>query len=345
MSENRPKILMIYTGGTIGMKENPETKALEPFDFNHLLDNVPKLKMLDYDISHHQFGRPIDSSDMDPRHWGKIVKVIEENYRDFDGFVVLHGTDTMAYTASALSFMLQQLSKPVIITGSQLPIGEVRTDGEENLITALQIAAAKDGDGRPMVREVAILFENFLWRGNRSTKRSSDNFDAFRSNNYPELAKIGLGITFNKEAVWRSPVKDSPLVVQYAMDTNVVCLDLFPGIQENVVRHILSTPGLKGVILKTFGAGNAPGEKWLSEALKEAVDRGIVIVNITQCPNGEVVPHRYRNGLGLTRAGVVPGHDLTSEAAITKLMYLLGRGLSNKEVAHYMQCNLCGEMS
>lgn len=343
--KTRPRILMIYTGGTIGMKENPETKALEPFDFDHLLDNVPKLKMLDYEIKHYQFKKLIDSSDMNPHHWGHIAKVIDENYNDFDGFVVLHGTDTMAYTASALSFMLQQLSKPVIITGSQLPIGEVRTDGEENLITALQIASARDSDGRPMVREVAILFENYLWRGNRSTKRSADNFDAFRSNNYPELAKIGLGITFNKEALWRSPGGDSPLNVKYTMDTNVVFLDLFPGIQENVVRQILNTQGLKAVVLKTFGAGNAPGEKWLYEAIQEAVGKGIVVVNITQCPNGEVASNRYKAGIGLAQSGVVSGHDLTSEAAITKLMHLLGRGLKTNDVKYYMECNLCGEMS
>lgn len=343
--KERPKILMIYTGGTIGMKENPETKALEPFDFNHLIDNVPKLKKLDYDIRYHQFSHPIDSSHMNPDYWGKIVKVIGDNYRDYDGFVVLHGTDTMAYTASALSFMLRQLSKPVIITGSQLPIGEVRTDGEENLITALQIAAAKDNDGMPMVREVAILFENYLWRGNRSTKRSADNFDAFSSNNYPELAKIGLDITFNREALWRSPVKDAPLDVHYDMDTNVTYLDLFPGIKEGTVRHMLNAPGLKGVVLKTFGAGNGPGEEWFSDAIREAVDRGIVVLNITQCPNGEVNPKRYKTGLELAEAGAVSGHDLTSEAAITKMMYLLGRGMKPEEVRHYMQCNLCGEMS
>lgn len=342
---NRPKILMIYTGGTIGMKENPETKALEPFDFNHLIENVPKLKKLDYDITYHQLKQPIDSSDMNPEYWAKIVNVIAENYRDFEGFVVLHGTDTMAYTASALSFMLQQLSKPVIITGSQLPIGEVRTDGEENLITALQIAAAKDSEGRPMVREVAILFENYLWRGNRSTKRSADNFNAFRSYNYPTLARIGLGISYNKEALWRSPVKDAPLDPHYQMDTNVVYLQLFPGIQENVVKQILGIPDLKGVVLKTYGAGNAPGEKWLWDALKEAHDKGIVVLNITQCPDGEVEPHRYKTGMELARAGVVPGHDLTSEAAITKMMYLFGRGMKADEVRHYMQCNLCGEMN
>ena len=341
----RPRILMIYTGGTIGMKENPVTKALEPFDFNHLLDNVPKLKMLDYDIRHYQFANPIDSSDMNPKHWAEIAKIIDANYNKFNGFVVLHGTDTMAYTASALSFMLQKLSKPVIITGSQLPIGEVRTDGEENLITALQIAAAQDSEGVPVVKEVAILFENYLWRGNRSTKRSADNFDAFRSNNYPELAKIGLGITFNREALLGETLSETSLDVHYEMDTNVMFLDLFPGIQENMVRHMLNIPGLKGIVLKTFGAGNAMGERWFFDAIREAVDKGIVVVNITQCPNGEVNPYRYMTGLELAQTGVVPGHDLTSEAAVTKLMYLFGRGMSPEEVKHYMQRNLCGEMS
>lgn len=342
--ETRPKILMIYTGGTIGMKENPKTKALQPFDFAHLIDNVPKLKKLDFEIGHHQFEHPIDSSDMNPHHWDQILRVIEKNYESYDGFVVLHGTDTMAYTASALSFMLENLDKPVIITGSQLPIGEVRTDGEENLITALQIAAEKDTDGKPMVREVAILFENYLWRGNRSTKKSADNFDAFRSNNYPELAKIGLGITFNKDALWR-PQGENPLEVYYTMDTNVLYMDLFPGISENVVRQMLTTPNLKGVVLKTFGAGNGPGEQWFCDALKESVDKGIVIVNITQCVNGGVDPYRYASGLEIAQTGVIPGHDLTSEAAITKLMFLLGRGYDNEMVKHYMQCNLRGEMS
>lgn len=336
---------MIYTGGTIGMKENPVTGALEPFDFNHLLDNVPKLKMLDFEIEHHQFEKPIDSSAMTPDHWVEIARVIEENYDRYDGFVVLHGTDTMAYTASALSFMLENLDKPVIITGSQLPIGEVRTDGEENLITALQIAASRDSSGRHIVREVAILFENYLWRGNRSTKKSADNFNAFKSNNYPELAKIGLGITFNREALWRGTKPGVPLKVHYDMDCNVIFLDLFPGMNERSVRHMLATPGLKGVVMKTFGAGNGPNSEWFIKTIKEAVEKGIVVINITQCNNGSVLPFRYVTGLDLANAGVISGHDLTSEAAVTKLMYLLGEGLKPEEVKRYMETDLRGEMS
>lgn len=339
----RPKILIIYTGGTIGMIENPTTHALEPFNFDHLIDNVPKIKMLDYDIDNFQFAEPIDSSAMNPTHWSEIAKVIEENYNRVDGFVVLHGTDTMAYTASALSFMLENLHKPVIITGSQLPIGEVRTDGEENLITALQIAASRGDDGEPIVREVAILFENYLWRGNRSTKCSADNFNAFKSNNYPELAKIGLGIHFNKDVLLRSIAK-RPLKVQYEMDTNVMILDLFPGISETVVNHAFATPGIKGVVLKTFGAGNAPNNKWFLESIKNAVAKGIVVVNVTQCSNGCVHP-RYLTGLDLAQAGCVSGYDLTSEAAITKLMYLFGLGLNNEEVKKYLDYSICGEMT
>lgn len=339
----KPKILIIYTGGTIGMIENPKTHALEPFDFDHLMQNVPKVKMLDYTIGHYEFPKPIDSSDMNPRHWGEIAEVIEKNYDDYDGFVVLHGTDTMAYTASALSFMLENLDKPVIITGSQLPIGEVRTDGEENLITALQIAAARDRDGGPMVREVAILFDNDLLRGNRSTKYSSDNFKAFKSNNYPPLAEIGLGISFHHNSLWRKE-KKGPLTVHREMDRNVIYLDLFPGIQESTVRHIFSTPGLKGVVLKTFGAGNGPTERWFHDILKEAKEREIVIVNVTQCITGSVMPHRYDTGL-TSNFGVVPGHDITSEAAICKLMYLFGLGLSPEEVKEAVEKPIRGELT
>lgn len=344
-AEKQPKILIIYTGGTIGMIENPETRALEPFDFDHLIDNVPKIKMLDYNIESFQFEKPIDSAEMNPSHWADIAQVIEDRYEDVDGFVVLHGTDTMAYTASALSFMLANLNKPIIITGSQLPIGEVRTDGEENLITALQIAAATEPDGRAVVREVAILFEHYLWRGNRCTKRSADNFNAFKSNNYPELAKIGLDVNFNRESLWRSVTQNRPLKVEYNMDTNVMFLDLFPGISRNVVEHALATPGVKGIVLKTFGAGNAPGHQWFIDAVKRTIDRGVVIVNVTQCPNGCVHPQLYAAGVNLAKAGCISGHDITSEAAITKLMYLFGLGLRPEEVKKYMRRPLCGEMS
>lgn len=340
----RKKIFIIYTGGTIGMIENPELHALEPFDFDHLIDNVPKIKMLDYEISNFQFAKPIDSSAMNPSHWAEIAEVIEQKYDEVDGFVVLHGTDTMAYTASALSFMLENLNKPVIVTGSQLPIGEVRTDGEENLITALQIAAAEDENGEPMVIEVAILFENYLWRGNRSTKSSADNFNAFKSNNYPELARIGLDINFKREYLWRGKV-EGKLKVKYPMDTNVMFLTLFPGISELVVRHVLSTPGIKGVVLKSFGAGNAPNEAWFLDVVRQAIERGVVVVNITQCTNGCVMPMRYVTGKELSDAGCVSGYDLTSEAAITKLMYLLGQGLSAEEVKRQMATSLCGEMT
>lgn len=340
----QPQILIIYTGGTIGMIENPVTHALEPFDFTHLIDNVPKIKMLEYGIDNLQFQPPIDSSDMNPSYWSQIARAIEENYNRYDGFVVLHGTDTMAYTASALSFMCENLHKPVIITGSQLPIGEVRTDGEENLITALQIAAATNVWGEPMVQEVAILFENYLWRGNRSTKMSADNFNAFKSNNYPPLAKIGLGINFNEEALMRAGVK-RPLKVRYEMDTNVMFLDLHPGMSEPMLRYHLATPGVKGIVMRTFGAGNGPTCAWFLEAVKEAVDRGVVILNVTQCVNGGVHSNRYVSGDRLSAAGVVSGHDITSEAAIAKLMYLFGLGLEPSEVRKYLECSICGEVT
>lgn len=339
----RPKILIIYTGGTIGMIENPQTKSLEPFDFEYLIDNVPKIKRLDYDIDSFQFDIPIDSSAMKPSHWKDIAYTIECFYDKYDGFVVLHGTDTMAYTASALSFMLENLRKPVVITGSQLPIGEVRTDGEENLITSLQVAAARGVDGNPMLEEVAILFENCLWRGNRATKYSADNFNAFKSSNFPRLAKIGMGISFREDILWR-PLDKGPLKVHYGIDTNVMYLSLFPGITETMIRHAFDTPGLKGVVLKTYGAGNAPTDSFFIETVREAAQRGIVIVNVSQCDNGMVIPHRYQTGSELYKAGVISGHDLTSEAAITKLMFLFGQNYSAEEVKRLMETTLVGEM-
>ncbi len=340
----KPRILIIYTGGTIGMIENQATGALEPFDFDHLIDNVPKVKMLDYCIDNIQFAEPLDSSDMNPQHWCEIARHIERHYEEYDGFVVLHGTDTMAYTASALSFMLENLHKPVIISESQLPIGEVRTDGEENLITALQIAASRDENGHPIVQEVAILFENYLWRGNRATKMSADNFNAFKSNNYPSLAKIGLGIHFNPDALMSHRAK-RPLQVRCKMDPKVMFLDLHPGIDEATLRHLLNTPNVRGIVLKTYGAGNGPTEDWFISAIKDACDRGLVILNVTQCVNGGVHSKRYVGANLLENAGVICGYDMTSEAAITKLMYLFGVGLSGEEVKEYLVYPLAGEMT
>lgn len=340
----KPRILIVYTGGTIGMIEDPVTKALKPFDFSHLLENVPKIKMLDYEIDNIQFHPPIDSSDMNVEHWKLIVHSIADNYDNYDGFVVLHGTDTMSYTASALSFMLQNLQKPVIITGSQLPIGEVRTDGEENLITALQIAADRRADGTPTVSEVAILFENYLWRGNRSTKRSADNFNAFRSNNYPELAKIGLGINFRYDALAENH-NGGPLEPHYEFDTMVMPIDLFPGLNEAVFRHQLATPGIRGIVLRTYGMGNGPTEGWFLDALADAVRRGVVVVNVTQCVNGGVQSGRYISGEKISETGVISGHDITFEAAITKMMYLLGLGIEADEVRRRFEQPIAGEIT
>ena len=345
MKKNKqPHILIIYTGGTIGMIEDEDSRKLLPFDFSHLIDNVPKIKMLDYIIDNIQFNPPIDSSEMNPSHWVEIARAIDENYEIYDGFVVLHGTDTMAYTASALSYMLGNLSKPVIITGSQLPIGEVRTDGEENLITALQIAAAREINGQPMIQEVAILFEDYLWRGNRATKMSSDNFNAFKSNNYPSLAKIGLGIHFNDEALRRMPIRRR-LHVQYQLDTSVMFFTIFPGITSEVVHHVFTTPGIKGIVMKTFGAGNAFSDEWFVEEIKDAIGRGVVIVNVSQCISGGVGSSRYPSSDVLTQAGVVFGHDITDEAAITKLMYLFGQGLTPSAVRYAMEYSIAGEVT
>ncbi len=344
MAMSQRRILIIYTGGTIGMIEDPKTHALKPFDFSHLIDNVPKIKMLEYRIDNLQFNPPIDSSDMNIEHWKTMTRHIAESYDDYDGFVVLHGTDTMAYTASALSFMLEGLSKPVIITGSQLPIGEVRTDGEENLITALQIAAAVDTDGLPMIREVAILIENYLWRGNRSTKRSDENFNAYRSNNYPSIAKIGLGIQYNHEVLAR-PEKNVKLRPNYNLDQSVIVIDLFPGLSEQSLQHILNTPNIKGIVLRSYGAGNAPTAHWFINAIVDAVNRGIIIINVTQCVNGSVNANRYVSGDTLSATGVLSGHDITVEAAHAKMMFLFGQNLAHDEVVTLLNKPIFGEMT
>lgn len=338
-----PSVLLIYTGGTIGMIENPETGALENFNFDQLLKHVPELKKFNYRISSYQFDPPIDSSDMEPQAWAKLVKIINYNYDNFDGFVILHGTDTMAYTASALSFMLENLSKPVILTGSQLPIGVLRTDGKENLITAIEIAAAKI-NGKPIVPEVCIFFENHLMRGNRTTKINAENFNAFRSYNYPPLARVGIHIKYEPSRI-RKPNEEKPLTPHYLFDTNVVILTLFPGMQEGVISSILRSPELKAVILKTFGSGNAPQKEWFIRELKEATERGLIIVNVTQCSSGAVEMERYGTGLQLLQAGVISGYDSTVESALTKLMFLLGHGYNNKEIRYLMNTSIAGEIS
>lgn len=341
--QNKASILLIYTGGTIGMMENPETGVLEAFNFQHLKDNVPELKKMGYAVSSIQFEPPIDSSEMGPENWKKLVEIIATNYQRYDGFVILHGTDTMSFTASALSFMLENLSKPVILTGSQLPIGMLRTDGKENLITAIEIAAAKE-NGMPLVPEVCIFFENNLLRGNRTSKVSADNFNAFRSYNYPSLAHSGIHIKYDLAQVYH-PVSRKPLKPHYLLDQNIAILKLFPGLSQQVIESILNIPNLKGVVLETYGSGNAPTEEWFLKMLRDAVSRGIVIVNVSQCIAGTVEMHRYENGLKLLEAGVISGYDSTTESAVTKLMFLFGHGMSTEEVKEHMNCSLIGEIT
>ena len=337
-------ILIIYTGGTIGMIRNAETGALESFDFNHLLANVPELKQLNVNIGTITFTPPIDSSDMEPTLWARIVRIIEENYDKYDGFVILHGTDTMSFTASALSFMLEDLMKPVVLTGSQLPIGTLRTDGKENLITAIEIAAAKAADGTPMVPEVCVFFQDKLMRGNRTTKVNSESFGAFDSNNYPPLAMAGTDIQFYTRNI-KKYVPGLKLKPHYEYNSNIIIFSLFPGIQQEVVEQVLLSKELKGVIFRTYGAGNAPQKKWLIDVLSKATAEGKIIINITQCAGGSVHMERYETGLQLLEAGVTSGHDSTVEAAITKLMYLLGKDLTPEEIRRRMSISFAGEIS
>ena len=338
------KVLLIYTGGTIGMGQNPTTGALEPLDFNHLVENLPEFKYLKTGIEVYQFASPIDSSDMAPRLWAHLVNIIADNYDRYDGFVILHGTDTMAYTASALSFMLENLTKPVVLTGSQLPIGQLRTDGKENLVTSIDLAASHHEDGTPMVPEVCIYFSGKLLRGNRSTKQNAEGFNAFESFNYPSLCDAGINFNFHHHEILK-PNYEQPMVPHTALDSNITLLSIFPGIQENIIRHLIEAPELRSIVMRSYGSGNAPQHPWLMKLLKEAANRGVVVVNISQCIAGSVEMERYDTGFQLKNAGVVTGYDSTVEAALAKLMFLQGMYRDNGMVRKLMHKSIAGEIS
>lgn len=339
-----PHILIIYTGGTIGMIENPETGALENFDFEQFRHHVPELKRFNFQIDALAFESPIDSSDMEPRYWIKMARIIAEHYESYDGFVLLHGTDTMAFTASALSFMLENLAKPVIVTGSQLPIGQLRTDGKENLLTSIEIAAARNAEGKPMVPEVCIFFESKLMRGNRTTKINAEGFNAFRSFNFAPLAYAGIHIKYDEHLI-HQPKQAKPFKPHFLLDNNVLILTLFPGIRKEVVDTCFAVNGLRAVILKTYGSGNAPQKPWFLERIRQLIARDVIVVNITQCYKGTVEMHRYETGLQLLQAGVINGYDSTVEAVITKLMFLLGHSQSTKEIIEKMNTSIAGEIT
>lgn len=338
-------LLLIYTGGTIGMKQDMKDLTLKPFDFSQILDEVPEIRKFAFKIDTYSFEPPIDSSDVEPTLWQDLARLIKEKYEDYDGFIILHGTDTMSYSASALSFMLDGLTKPVIFTGSQLPIGVPRTDGKENLISAVEIASAKDEEGHPAVPEVCVCFDSLLMRGNRSTKVNSEVFRAFQSPNFPPLAEAGINIRYNNEYIRKPNDWYQSLTINTELDTRVSILKIHPGITPEVVRNILCGKDTRAIIMETYGSGNAPTRDWFLDIVKESSAMNKIIVNVTQCLAGTVNMNIYANGKALERAGVIDGYDSTTESALAKLFYLMGKSRDNEWVKAMMSRNLKGEIS
>lgn len=337
------KILLVYTGGTIGMIKNPETGALTAFNFDELLSNIPELKLLEHDISTVSFEEPVDSSDMDTTDYVKLANLIEENFEDYDGFVVLHGSDTMSYTASVISFMFENLKKPIIFTGSQLPIGDLRTDAKENLITSIQLAGLKE-QGKTVIKEVGLYFEYKLYRANRTTKVNAEHFEAFESANFPPIAESGVNLKINYEKLLK-PNMRKKMVIHKSLNDNILILKLFPGINYDTLHHIFNTPHVEGIILETFGSGNAKTDKWFVDLLKDLVGRGVYVVNVTQCVGGGVLMGKYATSEGLKRLGIISGGDITTEAAVGKMMYLLNKNLGPKVFKTIFETSLRGEMN
>ena len=338
-------LLLIYTGGTIGMKQDMKDLTLKPFDFSQILDEVPEIRKFAFKIDTYSFEPPIDSSDVEPSLWQDLARLIKEKYEDYDGFIILHGTDTMSYSASALSFMLDGLTKPVIFTGSQLPIGVPRTDGKENLISAVEIASAKDEEGHPAVPEVCVCFDSLLMRGNRSTKVNSEVFRAFQSPNFPPLAEAGINIRYNNEYIRKPNDWYQSLTINTELDTRVSILKIHPGITPEVVRNILCGKDTRAIIMETYGSGNAPTRDWFLDIVKESSAMNKIIVNVTQCLAGTVNMNIYANGKALELAVVIDGYDSTTESALAKLFYLMGKSRDNEWVKAMMGRNLKGEIS
>ena len=337
-----PKILIIYTGGTIGMIKDQRTGELRSFNFEYIYDHVPELERFNFELKSISISKPIDSSEMTLCHWTDLVEIIEANYPTFDGFVILHGSDTMAFTASALSFMIQGLKKPIILTGSQLPIGTIRTDGKENLITAVEIAGARDINGEAIVQEVAVYFEYSLYRGNRCSKVSANQFEAFQSPNYRELAIAGVNIEFAQDRLFRTKLTD--LTIQKKLSSQVGLVKLFPGIPIDSYTQLFDASQIKAIVLETFGAGNAPSDPRLQNLISKFISDGGIILNVTQCSSGSVKQGAYETSSFFERVGVISGKDMTTESALTKLQYLLGKGLSNSEIRNQLNVAIVGEM-